>query len=355
MVPKKHIRFAAEALQRGELVAMPTETVYGLAADAASDAAVRRIFAAKGRPADHPLIVHVAEGDDLKRWAKRLPASVAALTQAFWPGPLTLILKKTDAIPDTVTGGQTTVGLRCPAHPVAQALLHEFARIGSGIVAAPSANRFGRVSPTMAAHVQGEFGTRVVLPGAVDPPRQPITLLDGGACEVGIESTILDLSSAIPRLLRPGAISMADLARVLGEAPRTRDALATTTPRVSGDMAAHYAPATPMRLLAADTLTAEVDRMLAAGQRVAALAFRVKPRARPSPAGVGIRSARPLIWIQAPGQAEDYARDLYANLRTLDAAGTAEILVEAPPVSPEWDAVNDRLMRAATGAGKHKP
>jgi L-threonylcarbamoyladenylate synthase len=142
---KKQIHDAAEALARGELVAMPTETVYGLAADATNEAAVKRIFTTKGRPADHPLIVHVAKGDDLKRWAKRMPSAAQQLIDAFWPGPLTLILKKTDVIPDMVTGGQNTVGLRCPAHPVAQALLHEFARVGSGIVAAPSANRFGHV------------------------------------------------------------------------------------------------------------------------------------------------------------------------------------------------------------------
>jgi L-threonylcarbamoyladenylate synthase len=357
MVPKKHIVIAASHLERGGLVAMPTETVYGLAADATNEAAVQRIFSAKGRPADHPLIVHVSADDDLKRWAKRLPHSVARIAAAFWPGPLTLILKKTDAIPDAVTGGQNTVGLRCPAHPVAQALLKEFAKVGSGVVAAPSANRYGHVSPTTAAHVCGEFGARVVSPGEDAAERQSILILDGGACAVGIESTILDLSGAIPKLLRPGAVSLAQLAEVLGEAPRTRDALSAAdslSPRVSGDKAAHYAPHTPMRLVNHAALADEVDACLQAGSRVAVLAFGAKPRTRPSPVGVGIRNARPLVWIQAPASAGDFARDLYASLRTLDAAGTAVILVEAPPRDAAWDAVNDRLGRAVTGAGKHQ-
>ncbi|MBL8299367.1 MAG: threonylcarbamoyl-AMP synthase [Rhodanobacteraceae bacterium] len=344
---KKQIHAAAEALQRGELVAIPTETVYGLAADATNDAAVKRVFAAKGRPANHPLIVHVAKGDDLKRWAKRMPAHATALTEAFWPGPLTLILEKTDEIPDTVTGGQNTVGLRCPAHPVAQALLVAFAEIGSGIVAAPSANRFGHVSPTSAAHVMAEFGELVVEPGDASS-REHITLLDGGNCDVGIESTILDLTSPTPRLLRPGAIGIDDIQRVIGIRPRLRDELqaGADVPRVSGALAAHYAPRTPMYLVSRETLAAEVDRLVSDGKRVAALSFTAEPKVRPSP-------AHTLVWIQAPLKAGDYARDLYANLRALDAAVAAMILVEAPPRNMEWDAVNDRLSRAQTGAGKH--
>jgi len=354
---KKQIADAANALVHGELVAMPTETVYGLAADATNEAAVKRIFAAKGRPADHPLIVHVRKGDDLSRWAKRIPAHVAPLIAAFWPGPLTLILKKTDAIPDVVTGGQNTVGLRCPAHPVAQSLLEAFAKHGSGIVAAPSANRFGHVSPTTAAHVLSEFGDLIVAqsPNAPAAGKKRITLLDGGACDVGIESTILDLSGKEPLLLRPGAISAADIERVIGIAPRTREmALAAdaNVPRVSGDRAAHYAPRTPLKLVAASTIAGEVDALLAAAKRVAVLAFATKPKVKPSPVGVGVRHLRPLVWIQAPAKAEDYARDLYANLRTLDAAGTSTILVEAPPSDVAWEAINDRLSRAAVGAGK---
>jgi L-threonylcarbamoyladenylate synthase len=352
---KKQITEAANALVHGELVAMPTETVYGLAADATNESAVKRIFVAKGRPADHPLIVHVRKGDDLSQWAKRIPSHVAHLIAAFWPGPLTLILKKTDAIPDVVTGGQNTVGLRCPAHPVAQALLEAFAKHGSGVVAAPSANRFGHVSPTTAAHVVSEFGDLIGGDENV-PHKKRITLLDGGACNIGIESTILDLSGKEPVLLRPGAISADDIARVIGVTPKSRASAQLANgavPRVSGDLAAHYAPNTPLRLLPTAALLSEVDILLAAAKRVAVLAFDAKPKTAPSPVGIGMRHLRPLIWLQAPVKAEDYARDLYASLRTLDAAGTAMILVEAPPTDAAWDAVNDRLSRAAVGAGKH--
>jgi L-threonylcarbamoyladenylate synthase len=345
IVSTKHLKSAAAALARGDLVAMPTETVYGLAADATNDVAVRKIFSTKGRPSDHPLIVHVAKDDDLSRWVKVLPADAKKLIAHFWPGPLTLILKKSAKIPDAVTGGQNTVGLRCPAHPVAQRLLREFAKVGSGIVAAPSANKFGHVSPTTAQHVQDEFGAAI---------GEHITLLDGGVCTVGIESTIIDFSRGAPVLLRPGAVSAEAIHAVIGVMPQPREsAQSQATPRVSGDMAAHYAPRTPLRLLPSAEVFIEADSMLAKSQRVAVLAFAAKPKVKPSPAGVGVRNARPMVWIQAPLNAADYARDLYANLRTLDAAGTTEILVEAPPIDQAWDAVNDRLTRAASGAGKH--
>ncbi len=340
---KDAIQRAAQALAAGELVALPTETVYGLGADAGNADAVRKIFATKGRPADHPLIVHVAKGADLSAWAQTISPELKALTKAFWPGPLTLIVKKTARIPEVVTGGQDTVGLRCPAHPVAQELLAAFAKLGSGIIAAPSANRFGHVSPTTAQHVRDEFGA-------------DLTVLDGGPCAVGIESTILDLSRAEPVLLRPGAISRQALAEVLGRAPLTQDeAVGSSTgaaPRVSGSLAAHYAPMTPLRLVTGLDLETEVEKLLADGKRVAVLAFAAKPRLRPSPVGVGIRNARPLVWITAEAGAAEYARDLYAHLRTLDAAATATILVEAPPLSAPWEAVNDRLGRAATGSGR---
>ncbi len=353
-VSPKLIRDATAALVRGDLVVMPTETVYGLAADATNDQAVKKVFSAKGRPDDHPLIVHVARGDDLSRWVKVLPADAKKLIDHFWPGPLTLILKKSANIPDAVTGGQKTVGLRCPAHPVAQSLLKAFAKIGSGIIAAPSANRFGHVSPTSAQHVRDEFGK------AIDPDgKGHIMLLDGGVCEVGIESTIVDFSRGAPVLLRPGAISAEAIAAVIGITPISREAAAAgaklATPRVSGDMASHYAPRTPLRLLTTEVVFVEADVMLAAGKRVAVLAFAAKPKVKPSPVGVGVRNARTLVWIQAPKVAADYARDLYANLRTLDAAGTTAILVEAPPTGSTWDAVNDRLSRAAVGAGNHLP
>ncbi len=358
------IEHAAAALQRGELVALPTETVYGLGADATNAAAIAKIFKAKGRPSNHPLIVHLGSGVALESWGKDVPLAASQLAAQFWPGPLTLIVKKSMRISDAVTGGQETVGLRCPAHPIAQALLIAFAKLGSGAIAAPSANKFGHVSPTTAQHVRDEFGAEI---------GRSISLLDGGACDVGIESTILDLSRSYlgrpPVLLRPGAISREQIRDVIGETPLTRqedeedEAEHTgtikkptkTAPRVSGSLAAHYAPATPLRLVAGPLLQLEVDQLLNDGKRAAVLAFSAKPKTKPSPVGVGVRNARRLLWITAGTDAVGYAQSLYANLRTLDAAATAMILVESPPTSAPWEAVNDRLGRAATGSGKHAP
>jgi L-threonylcarbamoyladenylate synthase len=356
------IEHAAAALQRGELVALPTETVYGLGADATSAVAIEKIFKAKGRPSNHPLIVHLASGVALESWGKDVPLAATQLAAQFWPGPLTLIVKKSARIPDAVTGGQETVGLRCPAHPIAQALLIAFAKMGSGAIAAPSANRFGHVSPTTAQHVRDEFGAEI---------GRSICLLDGGACDVGIESTILDLSRSHlgypPVLLRPGAISREQIRDVIGEMPITREedeahSLSNSgaikkpvkaAPRVSGSLAAHYAPTTPLRLVASPLLQAEVDQLLNDGKRAAVLAFSAKPKTKPSPVGVGVRNARRLLWITAGTDAVGYAQSLYANLRTLDAAATTMILVESPPTTVPWEAVNDRLGRAATGSGKH--
>jgi L-threonylcarbamoyladenylate synthase len=308
------IAAAAAALKRGELVAIPTETVYGLGADATNPKAVLCIFERKGRPADHPLIVHVAPEAPLEAWARDVPDDARRLREAFWPGPLTMILPRAPSVPTVVTGGQDSVGLRCPSHPVAQAILRAFARIGSGAVAAPSANRFGHVSPTTAQHVRDELGSDLLI-------------VDGGACEVGLESTIVDLSRGDSVLLRPGAITRDQLARVLGRAPLDRDADA---PRASGTLAAHYAPVTALALVARDELEAQ------AGPGVAVLAL------RPSRA---IRGTR--LWIEASLEPTIYGHDLYANLRALDASGAARILVEAPPRTPAWEAVNDRLDRAA--------
>jgi L-threonylcarbamoyladenylate synthase len=352
--PSKEIVNAVELLRSGELVALPTETVYGLGADAANESAVAKIFAAKGRPADHPLIVHVARGVKLDMWAVDIPRIAKKLTDAFWPGPLTLILKKSARIPKAVTGGQETVGLRCPAHPLAQQLLVEFAKVGSGIIAAPSANKFGHISPTTAQHVRAEFGEQIMI-------------LDGGSCEVGIESTILDLSRMRslkhPILLRPGAITPEMIAKVIGEVPLSADdvpasmsaAATAATPRVSGSLAAHYAPLTLLRLLKRKALQEEADQRLAAGKRVAVLAFASPTGAVPSPPGVGVKNVRPLVWIVADRAPAAYARDLYAHLRTLDAAQTTVILVEAPPATAAWEAVNDRLGRAAVGSGRKSP
>ncbi|MEO5676045.1 MAG: L-threonylcarbamoyladenylate synthase, partial [Usitatibacter sp.] len=214
------VRRASALLKDGAVVAFPTETVYGLGADAANAKAVAKIFALKGRPAAHPLIVHFADPFAIGDWALEIPDAARALAGRFWPGPLTMILKKSARVPLEVTGGQETVGVRCPSHPMAQELLREFARIGSGAVAAPSANKFGHVSPTTAAHVRDEFGPDLFI-------------LDGGACEVGLESTIVDLSRGAPVLLRPGGISREDIAMVLGEKLRDRDLAA---PRASGTL-----------------------------------------------------------------------------------------------------------------------
>jgi len=348
------LKQAVATLLRGELVALPTETVYGLGADAANDQAVARIFEAKGRPADHPLIVHVAKNTPLEKWAIDIPPIARKLTDAFWPGPLTLILKKSARIPKSVTGGQDTVGIRCPAHPLAQKLLAAFARAGSGIIAAPSANKFGHVSPTTAQHVRDEFGDTLLI-------------LDGGACEVGIESTILDLSRMKtlkrPVVLRPGAITPEMIRAVTGEMPLQPEEVPISgqstvrpgAPRVSGSLAAHYAPMTPLKLLDGAALQTEMDAQLSLGKRVAVLAFSAKPRIKPSPVGVGVRNARPLVWISTDAEPISYAQGLYANLRTLDAAQTSVILVEAPPLTPAWVAINDRLSRAAVGSGKKSP
>ena len=351
-VPSAEITHAVELLCNGDLVALPTETVYGLGADAANETAVAKIFAAKGRPANHPLIVHVPKNVKLATWAVEIPRIAKKLTDAFWPGPLTLILKKSARIPKAVTGGQETVGLRCPAHPLAQQLLVEFARVGSGIIAAPSANKFGHVSPTTAEHVRGEFGSALLI-------------LDGGPCEVGIESTILDLSRMKslkhPVLLRPGAITPEMIAKIIGEIPLNIDdapnsaSPSNDTPRVSGSLAAHYAPMTPLKLLKRTTLQEETDRHLNEGKRVAVLAFAAPHGAAPSPPGIGVKKVRPLVWITADRDPVAFARDMYAHLRTLDAAQTTVILVEAPPMTAAWEAVNDRLGRAAVGSGRKAP
>ena len=351
---RQQLKKAVETLRTGGLVALPTETVYGLGADATNAGAVARIFAAKGRPENHPLIVHVAKEVDLTDWAIDIPPIAKKLTDAFWPGPLTLILKKSARIPLAVTGGQSTVGIRCPAHPLAQKLLTEFAKAGSGIIAAPSANKFGHVSPTTAQHVRDEFGDAILI-------------LDGGACQVGIESTILDLSRMKtlkrPVVLRPGAITPEMIRGVIGEMPLQPEDLPASKgatikpdmPRVSGSLAAHYAPMTPLQLLDTPALQTEMDRCLTAGKRVAVLAFSAKPRVKPSPVGVGVRNARSLVWISAEAEPVSYAQGLYANLRTLDAAQTSVILVEQPPNLPAWAAINDRLGRAAVGSGKKTP
>ena len=306
------VRRAAEILRAGGLVAFPTETVYGLGADAASAAAVARLYAAKGRPAGHPVIVHFAGPERAFEWAREVPEAARLLAKRFWPGPLTMILKRSAKAQDFVTGGQGSVGLRVPSHPVAQALLREF----GGGVAAPSANEFGNLSPTTAAHVREDLAGRVDL------------VLEGGPSEVGIESTILDLSGAEPVLLRPGGISKLQLEKYLKLEIREKN---STSPRHSGGLERHYAPRTPALLVAPHALDGEIAQRKGA---VAVLAF-----SRPD--------ERVDSWIRMPKEPRAYARRLYAALRELDAAGCATILIEAPPETIEWTAVRDRLSHAA--------
>jgi L-threonylcarbamoyladenylate synthase len=308
---KPEIRKAADLLRAGGLVAFPTETVYGLGADAANAKAVARLYAVKGRPADHPVIVHFAAADAAFAWAREVPEAARQLAARFWPGPLTLILKRAKLAQDFVTGGQDTVGLRVPSHPIAQELLKEFKK---GI-AAPSANRFGLVSPTTAAHVREDLGDEVDL------------VLEGGASDVGIESTIVDLSGAGAVLLRPGGISKEEVEKIV----RLREGEGAS-PRHSGGLERHYAPRTPARLVP----THELDREIAVMQdRVAVLAF-----SRPD--------ERVDYWLRMPRDPAAYAQRLYAALRELDSAGCEAILVEAPPQAAEWAAVLDRLRRACT-------
>ena len=314
------IELAAERLAAGELVAFPTETVYGLGARADDAGAVAKIFAAKGRPADHPLIVHVAEPLQIAQFAAEVPAVAQRLIDAFWPGPLTLILRRLPGVAAAAAGGQASIGLRCPSHPVAHALLVSAQRRGVPGVAAPSANRFGRVSPTTALHVIDEFG-------------DALTVLDGGACEVGIESSIVDCSRGHPVLLRPGVLTRARIEAAAGAPLREPDADA---PRAPGTLAAHYAPRARVRLMPAPLLHTALQVL---GDEAATLA--VYSRGVLPAAARGIRHRRmPALPAQA-------AHELFSVLRELDAEGVQLIWVEEPPSEPEWDGVRDRLARAA--------
>ncbi len=300
---KDEVRRAAEILRAGGLVAFPTETVYGLGADASSAKAMARLYKVKGRPADHPVIVHFSSAGEAFKWGHATPEA-KRLADRFWPGPLTLLLRRTDLAGDFITGGQSSVGVRVPSHPIARELLSAF----GGGVAAPSANRFGRVSPTTAAHVREDLGADVDL------------VLEGGPSEVGIESTIVDLSSGAAVVLRPGRISAGELGIPVGKGG----------PRHSGGMEKHYAPRTPARLVATHDLDNEIARLKATA---AVLAF-----SRPD--------ERVDFWLRMPREPSAYAQKLYASLRELDGAGCEAILIEAPPAEPGWEAVLDRLRKA---------
>jgi L-threonylcarbamoyladenylate synthase len=318
------VGIALHALRGGGLVAMPTETVYGLGADAEDPAAVARVYATKGRPADHPLIVHLADADAIDGgWAVDVPSWARLLAAACWPGPLTLVLRRGPRAGDHVTGGQDTVGLRVPSHPVALDLLRRF----GGGVAAPSANRFGRVSPTDAAHVVEEFAD-VLVPGRD-------VVLDGGPSHVGVESTIVDCTGAAPRLLRPGAVGVAEIEAVTGLEVATPD----PTVRAPGTLAAHYAPAARLVLVERDDLPAAVA---GAATPVALLA----PADVVTPEGVHR--------LAAPEDSAAYARSLYAALRAADADGIATIVAVAPAVGVLAGAVHDRLRRAAVGSARER-
>lgn len=308
---------AVTALRDGNLVAFPTETVYGLGANARDAAALRKIFEAKGRPADHPLILHLDNARFLPRWVAEVPPQLEPLAKAFWPGPLTLVMRRSEECSDVLTGGQDTVAIRVPAHPMAQQLLTAF---GGGI-AAPSANRYGRVSPTRPEHVREELGDAVGL------------ILDGGECTIGVESTILSLAGPKPRLLRPGSITRAQIEAVIGPIEVGADAAA---PRVPGSTAQHYAPSSAVAIVPPTLLESRIDTLLRDSRRVAVLAQR-PPR----------KAQQGVTWINAGRRLDAYQRDLYANLRSLDKAGADLILIEEVPTLPEWAAVRDRLSRAA--------
>ncbi len=323
------IEQAAQRLAAGGLVGMPTETVYGLAADAGNASAVSRIFTAKGRPSDHPLIVHIppAEAGDWRAsvalLAHSVPDFAVALMAAFWPGPLTLILPRRPEVAAVAAGGQDSVGVRCPAHPVAQALLKAAGRHGVIGVAAPSANRFGRVSPTTAAHVAEEFA---------ELGDEQLLILDGGACPVGIESTIVDCSRGHPVLLRPGMLTPAQIEAACGQPLRERDEAA---PRASGTLESHYAPRAKVRLMSGEQIQAALDVL---GQDAKHIAVYTRTTQR---------AARAVAQRRMPADAAACAQELFAVLRELDATGVKLIWVETPPEGAEWDGVRDRLQRAA--------
>ena len=321
----ENVTRAVAWLRAGEIIGLPTETVYGLAADASNADAVAKIYSAKGRPVDHPLIVHVASADAAKSWAATWPKAAEKLAAAFWPGPMTLVVKRASHVLDAVTGGQDTVGLRVPSHPVAQAVMREFAAetpTASGL-AAPSANQFGQVSATTAEHVAAEFPDLLLL------------ILDGGACDVGVESTIVDVSGDTVRILRPGRVRANEIEQVLGVA-LTDDA--SDAPRVSGSLASHYAPRTPTIMLEERRLRTQLRAFRQAQDRgpsrcVITHSFDVEPAAK-------------LRAIRLAADAQTWEYELYALLRALDSERYGQLIIEAPPQGPEWDAVNDRVQRA---------
>jgi L-threonylcarbamoyladenylate synthase len=318
---------AARLLYQGKLVAFPTETVYGLGADADNVQAVRAIFAAKGRPADHPVIVHVPDQHSAAAWAGELAPAARVLADRFWPGPLTLVVPRAARAHDALTGAQPSVGLRCPSHPWARALLRALSREANDpcrAIAAPSANRFGHVSPTRAEHVRANLGEK---------PHGPVDLiLEGGACQVGIESTIVDLSGTAPTLLRPGSVTRTQLEQALGCEVGAAAPDDASAPRAPGRLARHYAPRRPLELIEPARLAERVRELGAAQVAVLAPAPQLAAVAR---------------WWTAAPDAASYAHELYDVLHQMDASGAQRLLVQRPPAQAQWAAVRDRLERAA--------
>ena len=325
---------AAQALQRGDLLGLPTETVYGLAADAGNDAAVGKIFQAKGRPSNHPLIVHVASVQGAQRFASDIPEFAQKLMTAFWPGPLTLILPRQADQAAVAAGGQNSVGLRCPSHPVAQAVLREAEALGVMGVAAPSANLFGRVSPTTAAHVASEFGDGLLI-------------VDGGACEVGIESTIVDCTRGEPVLLRPGVLTPEQLEAACGEPVKVPSQPDASAPRASGTLASHYAPKAKVRLMSLTQMQQALQTMARDEPQVPTTTLNLVLWLR-SPA-LGMTACPPGVQqVHMPNDPGLCAQALFAQLRTFDDMGFEEVWIEQPPALPAWAGVLDRLTRAAS-------
>ncbi len=322
---------AAAHIRAGELVAFPTETVYGLGADASNDEAVARIFAAKGRPAEHPLIVHIASASQVLDYASSLPEFAQALIKAFWPGPLTVILPRKPGVAAAAAGGQDSIGLRCPAHPLAL----EFLRASGTGVAGPSANKFGRVSPTTAQHVRQEFGDSLMV-------------LDGGPCSVGIESSIVDCTRSQPVLLRPGVLTRAQLSAACGQAVLSADEAPDNAkdnaprdtlrgaPRAPGTLESHYAPNAKVRLMDAKAIQTALDLLGADAAHIAVYARSI----------VRIKSSK-VLYRRMPDDALATAEQVFAVLRDFDAQGVKLIWIEPVPDATEWDGVRDRLARAA--------
>ena len=327
------IALAAQALQRGDLIGLPTETVYGLAADACNAKAVAKIFSIKGRPSDHPLIVHVTDVESAERFASEIPDFAKRLMDAFWPGPLTLILPRITDIATAAAGGQNSVGIRCPSHPIARKIL--FAAQGLGVwgLAAPSANKFGRVSPTTAAHVCEEFGKALLV-------------VDGGACDVGIESAIVDCTRGQPVLLRPGVLTLEQLSAACAEKVLLEGEMLTkvlSAPKASGTLAAHYAPAAKLFLM--DNY--EIEQKLA--QRTDGSSIAIWSRAPvKTQSQERLDKKTAIYWQQMPSDPAQCAQMLFAQLRAFDALGAEQIWVESPPSESAWEGVHDRLRRAET-------